>query len=136
MVMTTIRATQIAGEGSTETFSIEIIQPQQPALLALSNARLGVIQFEGVDMFDAVLAIRHRLEAEGLLLLCNGARIDAYPSSMSRQMSSGRKLYVHELGVPGHPSTVVDIFDEAPADRIGTIAQQDEYMVRWRNSIG
>lgn len=134
---TTIKAVQIAGEESAETFiTIEVIRAQQPALLTLSDARFGTLQFEGADIFDAMLRIRRRLEAEGLLLLCNGARIDAYPSGMSRQMSSGRKLYVHELGVPGRPSTVVDIFDESPRDRIGTITQQDEYMRRWRNSIG
>jgi hypothetical protein len=136
MVMAMIKAIKVDGGECQEAFSIEIKRSQQPAILILRNATRGERPFEGVDIFEATLEIRRHLESEGLLLLCNGSRFDAYPSGMSRQMSSGRKLYLHQIGVPGRPGTVVDIFDEAPTDRVGTIARQDEYMAKWRNSIG
>ena len=36
------------------------------------------------DFFDALRQIRLELETQNAMILCNGARIDAYPSGMSR----------------------------------------------------
>lgn len=48
------------------------------------------------DFFDALRQIRLELETQNVMILCNGARIDAYPSGMSRQMSLGRIVYLIE----------------------------------------
>ncbi|HBF34030.1 TPA: hypothetical protein DDW35_05655 [Candidatus Sumerlaeota bacterium] len=134
--MIQIKAVKQQEQNNLEIFTVEVVRGTQPALIILSNAQFEPLQFEGIDIFAAVQGVRRFLEAKGLLLTCNASRIDAYPSGMSRQMSAGRKLYVHELGVPGRPKTIVDIFDEAPIDKIGTIAEQDEYMQKWYASIG
>ena len=50
------------------------------------------------DFFDALRQIRLELETQNAMILCNGARIDAYPSGMSRQMSLGLIVYLNQMG--------------------------------------
>jgi hypothetical protein len=92
-------------------------------------------RFEARDLFDAIMLLRLELERRGEQLLCCGARIDVFPSGMSRSMSGGRKAYVLRLGYPGRRSDLVDIFDEATAGAVGTVAQQKEFCLRWRDSL-
>jgi hypothetical protein len=129
----TLRAIRVDGHDTTEEFVVEIVRTPQPAVVMLQNHAFGTVRFEEVDAFAAMVEIRRFLEARGLLLLCGGARFDAYPSGMGRQMSGGMKLYLHERGVHGVRPGFVGLLDDAPRDRVGTIAQQNEYMDRWRN---
>ena len=50
------------------------------------------------DFFDALRQIRLELKAQNAMILCNGARIDAYPFGMSRQMSLGLIVYLNQMG--------------------------------------
>jgi hypothetical protein len=132
----TLKAMRLDGQECNETFAIEVLRNPHPAVVTLENSALGTLQFEGVDAFEAMFEIRRFLEAKGFILLCGGARFDAFPSGMCRQMSSGLRAYVHELGVHGRRNGFVGIFDDAPKDRVGTIAQQAEFMHRWWNEKG
>lgn len=82
--------------------------------------------------FVALQNIRKILEAQQVLLLINGNRIDVYPSGM--QMNSF-SAYEMEMGKPATES--LDIF--APTDlieKVGTVEQQDNYFDKWLGSLG
>ena len=92
----------------------------------------------GTDLFDCLTTLRaQHLEKRGWLLLCNGARIDVYPSRMSRQMSGGKKAYVMRLGEPARRSDIVDIFDPVEdLSRISTVVEQKKFYKKWLESLG
>ena len=85
------------------------------------------------DFFDALRQIRLELETQNAMILCNGARIDAYPSGMSRQMSLGRIVYLNQTGQPAKHKTA--IFDKADADWVASVAEQDKYHRDWLASL-
>ncbi|MEC4895430.1 MAG: hypothetical protein SAL07_19015 [Oscillatoria sp. PMC 1051.18] len=98
------------------------------------NHELGTHQFEGRDIFDCLCQLRVLLEEKGGNILCNGARIDAYPSPMSRDMGAGIKLYRLKLGKRPQRSDLLRIFDKAEPEQIGTVEEQRAYYEKWRAS--
>ena len=101
----------------------------------------GRIEAIGRDWFDALVAIRLRVEPTGWSICVQGARRDTYPSGMQRD-TGAQRVYLQVLGEevqrepwsgPGSrmPSTFADA---DPAD-LGTVAEQAEYHRRWRASM-
>jgi hypothetical protein len=88
---------------------------------------------DGRDLFDGLQQIRRELEALGWYPLCNGARIDCYPSGMARDMGGGRAVYELTIGKPGRPP-LVGLFEPAPPEKVGTVTDQDAYYARWLNT--
>ena len=88
-------------------------------------------RFNGDDLFEALCNLRKYLEPKGLRVLCNGSRVDAFPSEMSRQMGGGRRLYILKMGQPAQEDSLVDMFDMACDGKVGTVAEQEEYFKRW-----
>jgi hypothetical protein len=84
----------------------------------------SVVAAGGADRFRALLDVRRELEPLGLQLCCNGARLDVWPSGMSGQMSGGRRAYLRPGGRAPGKNDLVDIFDPAPRDRVGTVEAQ------------
>ena len=85
------------------------------------------------DFFDALRQIRLELETQNVMILCNGARIDAYPSGVSRQMSLGRIAYLNQMGQPAQQK--VAIFDKTEANWVASVAEQDKYYHAWLASL-
>jgi hypothetical protein len=106
-------------------------QNTQPCMIDFQNSELGHHHFEGRDVFDCLCQLRHFLERIGWNILCNGSRIDAYPSSMSRDMGGGMKLYHLKLGKRPQRSDLLRIFERAEPDQIGTIEEQRAYYEKW-----
>jgi len=48
-------------------------------------------------------------------------------------MSGGRKAYITELGKK--PTEIVDIFDYAPPESVGSVGQQSAFHVKWVESL-
>jgi len=88
----------------------------------------------GQDYFAALVDLRRQLESTGLLLLCCGARTDVYPSQMQRQATLGRKAYVLQFPRSAGRPMVVDIFDAATPDQVGSVGEQREWFERWTAS--
>src|SRR4051794_8095008 len=100
-----------ANDGEIST--VEVIISSRPWTIDVPGSNRT---YRGDDLFEALIAFRHELESEGAFLLCNGSRVDVFPSGMSRTMGGGRIAYIIRLG---HPATeTVDIFDEAPFEAI------------------
>lgn len=105
------------------------------------NARLSVrapevnvsADTDGPDLFAALQDLRKTtLEPLGWIPLCNGARVDCYPSGMARDMGGGQVVYVlpARRWLRGKLS-LVGTFDPSPKDLVGTVDDQDAYFERF-----
>lgn len=87
------------------------------------------LEASGRDFFDALQQLRLQLEPLGWYPLCNGARIDGYPSGMARDMGAGLAVYVLSQSLDKLP--MVQTFEPAERDKVGTVAEQDANFERW-----
>jgi len=101
----------------------------------ICRVSVGSAVFEAADLFGALVLLRASLEKNGRFIACNGARRDVFPSGMAREMSRGRKAYILKPGVRPSREDLVDIFDRADADRIGTVSEQQTQFDRWKTSF-
>lgn len=83
--------------------------------------------------FMALAAIRRQLVELNLLLLCEGSRVDVFPSGFS---FSSYLAYKVCLGKRAEKENLVHILD--PTDEIamiGTFEEQESYRVKWGESL-
>lgn len=111
------------------------VQPATSAPWSLQVSGEGLCDeiFLGETLFDALTELRKRFEVGGGRILCAGARRDVYPSSMARSMGSARKAYIMKIGQSAN--TIVDIFDPAIPEDIGTIRDQSLFREEWAESL-
>ncbi|MGP3911317.1 hypothetical protein [Nonomuraea sp. 10N515B] len=86
------------------------------------------------DFEEALQMMRTRLEQRNLLLLINRYRKNAFVSTMARQMSDGQACYLVRMGRPVSRRQIVDSFDPAPASKVVTQREADEFLEQWINS--
>lgn len=120
--------------GQVETCDIQWTQGPPVEMYAWTQ-RFGVMHFSGEDLFDTLCQLRRCLEKEGYRLLCNAARKDAYPSRMARQMGGGRKLYLLRHGQQARREDLVDAFEPAEFEQVGTVAEQRAAYEIWSRSL-
>jgi hypothetical protein len=89
----------------------------------------------GKDLFECLAGAREQVARSGWTPCLVGARIDAWPSRMSSQMSGGSLVYVHTMGRQAREGDLRDIFDDAPCDAVGSVEQQHEFRTRWFESL-
>lgn len=90
---------------------------------------------EAPDLFEALVRARRGLETQDVLLDCNGARRDVFPSAMQRQATEGRRAYVLTIPRTTKRPPVVDIFAAAPdLSALATVDEQRAWFDRWRAS--
>ena len=94
-----------------------------PWRLEIKGIQLDDNVFTGSDTFEALVNLRKSLESLGCQILCAGARPDVTPSSMSRA-AGGRHAYIIRLGASSLLSDLIDIFDYAAPEFVGTVEQQ------------
>lgn len=133
--MASICAEIAASSGMREPCEIEFTQGV-PVTLCIRSARFGELSFTDDNMFAAMSACRHRFEQDGYLLLCNGARRDAYPSQMILEMGGGRKIYLLHAGRQTSREDLVDIFGAATIEQVCTVAEQRASYDAWIRSLG
>ena len=132
--MTTVEnITAISDNGRKINVGVEIAQ-EEPWWIKYTNLTGREILLESDDLFEALILMRLDLEGQGFKLLCEGARPNVMASGMSRSMSGGRKAYVLQLGRPSGLSNLVDIFESANPEDIGTVAQQKDFYEEWLRS--
>lgn len=107
-----------------------------PVEMSISCAVLGKISVTADDLFEALSLIRLEAEKHGYFILCNGARTDAYPSRMSRQMGEGGKIYVFKSGMQAQREHLVNILGPAEFWQVGTVAAQRVAYDAWLRSLG
>jgi hypothetical protein len=106
-----------------------------PWALEFENEALGRATFAGPDLFECLCELRQWLAANGFQILCNGACIDTWASSMSRGMGGARKIYVTRMGQPTTRLDLVPIFGEAITGRLATVEEQAAYHKQWLESL-
>lgn len=106
-----------------DSYSIELDSP------------IGLLTGAGSDRMKALRVIREQLEPHGWLIAVQGARVDAYASGAISQQGGASAIYLVKDGQEVKRRERVPIFDEAPADRLGTLAEQAEHYRRWRASL-
>jgi hypothetical protein len=121
-------------DGTIESCSIEILSSPHWALV-FSGLEFQRREFSGRDLFEALISLRATLEPNGVQLLCAGARVDVFPSGMSRDMGGGRKAYITKLGCPADRSDLVDIFDFCDSATIGSVSDQEAFHAKWTVSL-
>lgn len=108
---------------------------KRPYCLKFHHKNIGQKQFEGRDLFECLCSLRLVLEKHGYFILCNGARIDCYPSGMARDMGRGEKVYQLEIGKIFDRQNLVKTFDRAELSQVGTVEAQLAYYERWLRSL-
>ncbi|MDB0544623.1 hypothetical protein LBW62_25630 [Ralstonia solanacearum] len=123
-----------SSSGERELCKIEFTQGV-PVTLSTRSARFGELLFTDDNLFAAMSAYRLRLEQDGYLLLCNGARRDAYPSQMILEMGGGRKIYLLHAGRQTSREDLVDIFGAATIEQVCTVAEQRASYDAWIGNL-
>ena len=96
-------------------------------MLLLTGLDLDItLVVRGRDIFDALQQLRLKLEPIAWYPLCNGPRVDCYPSDMARDMGGAQAVYVLTIGKNGKPP-LMGTLDPAARDNVGTVAEQDAY---------
>src|SRR5438552_3307099 len=105
--------TAASRDGRREVIAMVIEDSANAAIRVTSPRRFAGI-YAGGDLLGCLTVVRGRLEEEGLLICCQGARPLVAPSGMTRQMSNGRLAYPLRRSPPLTDADLVDIF--APAE--------------------
>ncbi len=120
--------------GEREPCNIEFTQGS-PVTATFRSARFGELSFSDNNLFFTLLAYRRVLEQNAYLILCNGARRDAYPSRMALQMGGGRKIYLLQAGKQAKREDLVDIFGAARIEQVCSITEQRAAYETWVKSL-
>jgi hypothetical protein len=120
--------------GATEELPVEVAK-RRPWWLAFRDLDGVPRRFEALSLFEALIAMRRSFEERGYRLLCAGARPDIFASSVSRDMGGGRKVSIVTMGLQADLDTLVDIFDYAGPDLVGTVEEQYAYRRKWLASF-
>jgi hypothetical protein len=81
-----------AENSSGETFLLLLeVSKASPWRIRYQVSESNFQSLSGTDVFKALQDLRLVLEAQGVRLLCAGARLDVWPSGMSRDMGGGKK---------------------------------------------
>jgi hypothetical protein len=94
-----------------------------------------VWEFVDVDWFECLIQLRMELDKYHYVPLCNGARLDVYPSGMCRDMGGGSCAYVLQSQKTAGLEDIVDIFAPAPIELIASIEEQKQFFESWRTSF-
>ncbi len=133
--METVEITIQFADGKREKGFFSIAE-QSPWNNGFHSPSIENIDIEEEDLFEALILLRNFLQKLNCKSLCNGARIDVFPSAMSRDMSRGRKAYITRLGENGRSEDLVDIFDFTDSHLISTPMEQEASHTEWFNSLG
>jgi hypothetical protein len=90
-----------------------------------------VVVRSSIDFEDALEQLRAELERQGLLLLCNRFRRNAFVSSMSRQMTDGLSCYLVDAGKPVSPEVIVECLGPAPRKDVVLADEAARFIGRW-----
>lgn len=116
---------RIATRANGERVNVVLLVSTRPSTL---QVRLADEEFERVyeevDLLECLKSARRDLESMGLLLCCQGARLNVFPSGLTRQMTEGRLAYSIRAGKEISDDDLVDIFAPADCSAVATLEDQ------------
>jgi hypothetical protein len=119
----------------TESCEIEWASEAGAVAMTARSASIGTVSIEADDVFGALVKLRLLLEGGGRVLLCGAARKDAYPSRMLLEMGGGRKSYLLHRGKQATKADLIDVFEPASYEQVGTVAEQRQGYEEWLRSL-
>jgi hypothetical protein len=121
-------------DASKEYPCIITVSTEEPWTLAFKSDYDEYTTAEA-DLFECLRALRRHLELKRIVLLCQGARVDVYPSGLSRELTGGRRAYMLHMGERTYQRDLVDIFSPSEQQFVGTVEEQDAYFEAWLKSF-
>ena len=110
--------------------------PDDEEMVLIELLILGdTISFKHENFFLALQSLRQHLEDKHIQVMCNGAALNVYPSTMQLTMGTGRLAYKVKFGEPAKLKDVVDIFEFDNSLRFVKIEEQLSYHIRWSKSL-
>lgn len=107
---------RVIGDAFEARWQLSLVAPHGSRHVAIGN-----------DLFNCLKQIRQQTRREGILLCCNGARRNTWPSGSLSSMAGAQSVYkMHRWRGP-LPWDLVDIFDYAPPRTIATVEEQQAY---------
>ena len=122
--------------GQKVTMQVRFATGDEACVVQVSSGEDVSVRGEARDLFAALAEARRELEAHGVQLACNGARLDVWPSGMLRQTGYGRRAYVLTKPSTVGKAPTVDIFEPAPESAVlATVDEQREWFHRYWDTI-
>jgi hypothetical protein len=90
--------------------------------------------FNDAHLFTSFCRLRRKLLTEGKILLCKGARIDVHPTGSQLKWIYAYELQIGER-ITQSENKVVLFDDELDVSKIATVEEQEEFYIKWLNSI-
>ena len=129
-----IPVTLIHDKGHTDTGTFQYADEYDNAFNLHLFFGGEVLSTHGNDYFHSFCKLRRKLEGRGWRPLCEGARLDVYPSRMCRDMGRGLVAYTITLG--SAEVGKAHVFDAAPDVKPATVDEQRAFFDEWLKSRG
>lgn len=123
MIVEELTRTATRANGEKVNVLLQVSTPPSTLRVRLTDEEFERV-YEEVDLLECLKSARRDLEAMGLLLCCQGARLNVFPSGMTRQMTEGRLAYSLEAGKELSDDDLVDIFAPADCSEVATLEDQ------------
>jgi hypothetical protein len=132
-----LKLSVLHADGTSHDCTLAVAQTSPNAFtLRYQSDSIGSLIFSGTDAFNCLLELRRHLETFGHMIVCNGARLNAWPSQMCRQSAGGFKVYLLQLNQPARIDDLVWTFDSTNTASIGTVDGQVAFYRAWQASLG
>ena len=110
--------------------------PGDEEMVLIELLKLGdTISFKHENFFLALQRLRQHLEDKHIQIMCNGAALNVYPSTMQLSMGTGRLAYKVKFGELAKLKDVVDIFEFDNDMRFVKNEEQFNFYIRWLKSL-
>lgn len=89
----------------------------------------------GPDLFDCLLELRRSTEQLGIVVCCNGARLNAWSSQSQREDLRGLGVYLLELGERNPRPPALETLADAPLHAVVEVEAQIAFAQSWYDSL-
>ncbi|MEI5908232.1 hypothetical protein WAK64_14330 [Bacillus spongiae] len=132
-----VRLLREGGRQSNELLKIYEEAPDDENFVLIEMELSGrCLSYKDENCFDALKQLRETLEEKQIQILCNGAALNVYPSTMGLSMGVGRLAYKLTRGKQAKTEDLVDIFDFDEAFTFVSIYEQNHFYDEWLKSLG
>lgn len=118
----------VDGDGRVAPITLQVKGDRGATVVGARSLERDYGAFAGPDLVDCLVDLRLRLEADGLLLCCQGSRVNVWPSGQLRQFADGRQGYVLARRAQGQVHEIVDLLDPAPAGQVVSVEDQRRFV--------
>ena len=114
--------------GSEATWSLHAHRnPDRQIELTLHFTADQTWTTRGTDFFGLLMSLRELVEPSGILICCNGARINAWSSGMQRDMGVGHMVYLLEEGERSSRPQMLPTWGPVNSADVVTLSEQSTW---------